>query len=161
MPNEQRASRATYPQEGVALKEQQRSCCPSQDPAAPKAKQRAPSPPCPPLPFLPILRSTKVRSHKVANDPFPPATSPILPELEESGDGPQPPKETRRGMELQKIEKQSCDVDVNTAWRTMMRQIQQGVQLRPVSSGSHESRILASRFNHREKKCPLPMSSHV
>lgn len=154
VPNDQRASSSTYPQKGAAAKKQRRSPCPlyppiphPQEPAAPKVKQRAPSPPLPPPPppdFLPILQSKNVCSASVACDPFPPPSpSPLLPVLEKSGDGPLPLEGTRRGVGLRKVEKQSCELDMNTAWKTLMKQIKQGVKLKPVSS-----HVLTKRSNH-------------
>lgn len=135
------------PQEGAAPKERQSSPCPQYPPtpqpqghghAAPKVKQRAPSPPLippPPPDFLPILETRKVCSGTTAYDRFhPPPLSPILPVREERGDGPLPLEGTRRGVELRKVEKQSCELDMNSAWKTLMKQIQQGVMLKPVSS---------------------------
>uniref|UniRef100_H3CIL6 WH2 domain-containing protein n=1 Tax=Tetraodon nigroviridis TaxID=99883 RepID=H3CIL6_TETNG len=94
-----------------------------------KAKRRAPSPP---IPFSSPSEPQKAVSLSVKGraPPPPPALSILL--LNVGGDGVLGPKEISRGVEVRKREKHSCELDMNTAWKTLMEQIQQGVKLRPV-----------------------------
>lgn len=111
----------------------------TQQPAALSIKRRALSPP-PPF-FPPTLQTAEGSGGNLAHDSPPPPLPPLnplpplsnLPLLDEDGDGVLTPEEICR-VKLRKIEKQSCELDMSSAWTTLIQQIQQGVKLKPVSS---------------------------
>lgn len=99
------------------------------------AWQRSPSQLCPPPDFLQNFQFGEGVCGLQANDlPFPPRPpSPILPVLNAGRHCPLALEEIRRGANLRKVKKQTCDLDANTARQALLKQIQQGVNLKPVS----------------------------
>lgn len=120
---------------------------PSPPPALPPPQQhagltvwlRAPSPPLPPPPHPPDVVQhfqTMEGAHgTVAQDPSfpPPPPSLALPALNNGRYCPVALEEIRRGK-LRKVDKQTCELNIKTAREMLLKQIQQGVKLKSVSS---------------------------
>lgn len=106
----------------------------SQEPAPSQEWQRSPLQ-LRPLPnFLQNFQSGERVCGARANDlPFPPCSpSHILPVLNEGQRCPLSPCPLRR-VNLRKVKKQTCDLDAHTARQALLKQIQEGVKLKPVS----------------------------
>lgn len=103
--------------------------------------RRAVSPPLPPPPppppdFYPNSQTSDSGWGTVNHDPPfpPPPPSLILPMLNEGRYCPFPLERLRRGVKLREVEKQTCELDMSTAKQMLLKQVQQGVKLKPVSS---------------------------
>ena len=95
-----------------------------------KGKRRAPPPPFPSPPPLQPQESAALNVQQIT----PPPPPPILPVQKEGGDGVLGPEEKgSRGAGLRKREKQSCELYIDVPRQPLLKQIQQGVQLKPVS----------------------------
>lgn len=113
-----------------------------QKPAALNIEQISPfpllPPPPPPPEFPPTLQTTEGSGGNLAHDPPlplpppPPPPSSVLPVLKEGGDGVLGP-EFSRGVKVRKKEKQSCELYIDAPRQSLLKQIQQGVKLKPVS----------------------------
>lgn len=111
-----------------------------QEPAALNIEQISPFVPLPPPPpppeFPPTLQTTEGSGGNLAHDPplppTPPPQSSVLPVLKKEGDGVLG-AEISRGVKLRKKEKQSCELYIDVPRQSLLKQIQQGVKLKPVS----------------------------
>lgn len=108
--------------------------------------RRAASPPLPPPPppdFYPASQTVDRGWDPLNHDPlFPlPPPSLILPMLNEGRYCPFALERIRRGVKLREVKKQSCELDVNTARRMLLKQVRQGVKLKPVSSDINKSHL--------------------
>lgn len=114
-----------------------------QEPAQSKEWQTSSSP-LPPPDFLPNYPAGAGCCCTLAHDlPFSsPSPSPALPVLNESRYCPLSLEEIRRGVKLRKVEKHTCKLDNNTARQMLLKQIQQEVRLKPVSSDVTKSEFL-------------------
>lgn len=63
-------------------------------------------------------------------------------------------EEIRRGLKGRKVEKQTCELDADAARQTLLRHIQQGVKLKPVSvTKSHPEVHVKSLLAVSTDKC--------
>lgn len=110
--------------------------------------QRDPSPPLPSP--LPPLHPQEPAATKIWEMPPPPPDLPPQSETMEDGcstvthDPPFPPPPSpilfmmyERGHQFQ-----SCETEIDAAWQTLLKQIQDGVKLKPVSSDVHSEVFL-------------------
>lgn len=94
-------------------------------------------PPWPPLPvFLPNGPAGEGGFGPVFHDnpSQPPPSLPILTVLIEGRYCSLELERSKKGVKLRKVEQQSCEVDINTARQTLLKEIQRGIKLKPVSS---------------------------
>lgn len=112
--------------------------CQPPKPAALNIEQMLPllpaAPPPPPPDFPPTLQTEGSGGNLAHEPPIPPAPpSSSLPMLKEGGDGVLGLEEISRGVKLRKIEKRSCELYIDVPRQSLLKQIQQGVKLKPVS----------------------------
>lgn len=109
-----------------------------------------PPPPSPTLDFYPTSQTTDIGWGTLSHDsPLPPPPPPlILPSLNEGQYCPFAQERIRRGVRLRKGEKQSCELDMYTVRQMLLKQVQQGIKLKPASSDVTRLHLTAPRRPH-------------
>lgn len=117
--------------------------------------QRAPSSPLPSPPpdcFLNLETMQGCWGNFALHPPsITPPPSPILPVVDEGQHCPLALEEIRRGAKSGEAKMQTRELELDTAKQCMLKQIQQGVELKPVSSDVTSgvgSRICALKYRH-------------
>lgn len=109
-----------------------------------------PPPPSPLLDFYPTSQPTDSGWGTSSHDsPLPPPPPPlILPSLNEGRYCPIAQERIRRGVRLRKAETQSYELDMYTARQMLLKQVQQGIKLKPASSDVTRLHLTAPRRPH-------------
>lgn len=109
-----------------------------------------PPPPSPSLDFYPTSQTTDSGWGTLSHDsPLPPPPPPlILPSLNEGRYCPFAQERIGRGVRLRKGEKQSCELDMYTARQMLLKQVQQGIKLKPASSDVTRLHLTAPQRPH-------------